>query len=68
MAALSTLKDDRSHHCYMVHSVPGMDKDKLRGFVNGLSERAEYLFLTTNSDHYYENFGSDWTDFTSVVP
>jgi hypothetical protein len=52
----------------MVHSVPGMDKDKLRGFVNGLSERAEYLFLTTNSDHYYENFGSDWTDFTSVVP
>lgn len=25
----STLKDDRSRHCYMVYSVPGMDKDKL---------------------------------------
>jgi hypothetical protein len=66
-AELSTLRDDRSHHCYMVNSVPVMDKDKLRGFADDLSKRAKYLFLTTNSEHYYESFGDDWASFATVV-
>lgn len=65
---LAALKDDRKHHCYMVHSIPGFDKSKLRSFVDDLSKRAEYLFLTSNDESYYEKWGSDWADFTDVIP
>jgi hypothetical protein len=67
-AALSTLMDSRSHNCYMIHSLSGMDKGKLKKFVEGLSQRAQYLFVTSNDENYYEKFGSDWADFTGVVP
>ncbi|KAF1850682.1 uncharacterized protein K460DRAFT_301972 [Cucurbitaria berberidis CBS 394.84] len=65
---LAALKDGRAHHCYMVHSVPGLGKDKLRDFVDDMSKRAEYLFVTSNDKEYYEKFGSDWSDFLDVVP
>lgn len=66
-AELSTLKDDRSHHCYMVHST-GLDKGKLHNFVDGLSKKAEYLFVTSNDENYYEKFGADWTNFVDAIP
>lgn len=65
---LSALQDDRSHNCYMVHSLPTMSKDELRGYVDGLSKRAKHLFVTTNDQDYYQSFGSDWADFVDVVP
>ncbi|CAO2653669.1 Nn.00g030800.m01.CDS01 [Neocucurbitaria sp. VM-36] len=65
---LAVLNDGRSRHSYMVHSVPQMEKDKLRGFVDDLSKRAEYLFVTSNDENYYEKFGTDWNDFSDVVP
>lgn len=65
---LSTLTDDRSHHCYMVHSLPKMSTDELKGYVDGLSQRAKYLFVTSNDQDYYQSFGTDWADFVDVVP
>jgi hypothetical protein len=67
-AELSALKDARSKNCYMVHSVPTMDKAKLQSFVDGLSKRAEYLFVTANAENYYESFARDWADFTAAIP
>lgn len=52
----------------MIHSLPSMKKGDLKDFTKRLSKIAEYLFVTTNDEHYYESFGSDWADFTSVVP
>jgi hypothetical protein len=65
---LAALKDVRSHHCYMVHSLPSMDKNKLQSFVDDISKQAEYVFVTSNAENYYESFGSDFADFTDVVP
>jgi hypothetical protein len=65
---LAALKEDRLSQCYMVHSIPGLDKGKLRSFVDDLSKRAEYLFLTSNDEHYYESFAADWADFIDVIP
>ena len=67
-AELSALTDGRSHHCYMVHSASPLNKNTLEDFVDGLSKRAEYLFVTSNDKNYYESFGDDWSDFTDVVP
>jgi len=44
-----------------------MDKGKLRSFVDRLSKHAKYLFVTSNDEHYYEKFGTDWVDFTTAV-
>jgi hypothetical protein len=68
ISALSALQDDRSHHCYMVHSIPSMDTKKLRGFVDDMSKRAEWLFVTDNSEEYYEKWGGDWANFVDAVP
>lgn len=65
---LSTLsKANRTQRCYMVHSLNAMDKGKLRDFVYELSKRAKYLFVTNNDEQYYEQFGSDWSDFTDTI-
>ena len=45
-------------------------QDKLREFVNNIKDGAEYLFLTdVNLDHdnIYEEFGSDWEEFTRIM-
>jgi hypothetical protein len=52
----------------MVHSLPAMDQGELRGFVDKLSRTAKHLFVTNNSEQYYEQFGGDWSDFTGTVP
>lgn len=66
--SLDALHNHRSEKSYMVHSVPLMKKEELRDWVDGLSRRAEFLFVTTNDADYYESFGTDWADFTGVVP
>lgn len=67
-ADLAAYKDDRKSQCYMVHSIPSMDKGKLRTFVDDLSKRAEYLFVTSNKENYYESFAEDWAEFIDAIP
>lgn len=50
----------------MVHSLPS--RTNLQKFVDSLSRRAEYLYVTTSDDGYYEKFGSKWKDFTQAMP
>jgi len=52
----------------MINSVPTMDVDNLRQFVDQLTQLAEFVFITNNTQDFYESFGSQWTDFTSVMP
>ncbi|KAF2017683.1 spherulin 4-like cell surface protein [Aaosphaeria arxii CBS 175.79] len=66
--ALAELPSHRSQYSYMVHSVPLEDKSTMRKFVDELSKKAQYLFVTSNAEQYYESFGSDWAQFTEVVP
>ena len=65
---LATLPKHRSQYSYMINSVPLMAANDLRQFVNDISERAEFLFITDNSRDFYESFGSAWSNFTDVVP
>ena len=66
--SLAELPDHRSEYCYMINSLPGMGQGGLRKFVHGISENAEFLFVTENDKDYYESFGSDWAKFVDVVP
>lgn len=69
VASLSALPKHRSNYSYMINSVPsGMSVSSLRKFVDRLSRHAKYLLITDNEEGYYESFGSDWANFTSVVP
>jgi hypothetical protein len=52
----------------MVNSVPIMDTTDLTAFVDQLSDRAQYIFITNNDQDFYETFGSQWAKFTDVVP
>jgi hypothetical protein len=68
ISSLRTRSKDRSKYSIMVNSVPGMTTDDLRSYVSKLSKLAQYLFITDNTQNYYEAFGSDWGEFASVVP
>jgi hypothetical protein len=68
VASLQARSKDRSKYSIMVNSVPSMTSDNLRSYVSGLSKLAQYLFITDNTQDYYESFGSDWAEFASVVP
>ena len=52
----------------MINSVPTMDMDNLRKFVTQLSQLAEFLFITNNSQDFYESFGRQWANFVDVMP
>jgi hypothetical protein len=67
-ASLTALPSNRSAYSLMINSVPVMDMDNLRQFVNQLSQVAEFLFITNNTKDFYESFGGQWADFTSVIP
>lgn len=62
---LAMLSGSRSSYSLMVHSVPG--GEDLGRFVRRISHRAEYLFLTTATEGYYEHFGDSWAKFVSVM-
>jgi len=68
ISSLQAQSKDRSKYSIMVNSVPTMSTDGLRSYVSGLSRLAQYLFITDNTQDYYESFGADWSAFTSVVP
>lgn len=65
--ALDALPDHRSDYSFMVHSVPTMAKENLKTFVKQLSNLADFLFVTVNTENFYETFGSDWADFVDIV-
>jgi hypothetical protein len=52
----------------MVNSVPAENQADLQTLVDQMSQHAEYLFATSNDQDFYESFGSDWVNFTNVVP
>lgn len=65
-AQLASLPEGRSHYSYMLHSVPA--KTDLGKFVDSLSQHAEFLFLTSLTQNYYESFGSQWEEFVDAIP
>jgi len=68
VSSLQSQPNTRSKYSILVNSVPSMSTGGLRTYVDGLSRLAEYVFVTDNTQNYYESFGSDWNEFTSVVP
>ena len=67
-AALAALPQHRSAYCYMINSVPSMSTDDLKKYVSQLSQKAEYVFVTDNSQDFYESFGKEWAKFADAVP
>lgn len=67
-ASLMALPANRTAYSYMVYSVPSMNNGTLRSLVQDLSERAEYLFLTTLSQNFYESFDPQLPTFCAVMP
>ncbi|KAJ5771737.1 hypothetical protein N7520_002266 [Penicillium odoratum] len=66
---LATLEtSQRGNYSYMIHSIPTMTNHSLKNFVDDLSHRAAYLFLTTLTENYYESFGSGLEEFCDAVP
>ena len=62
---LSTLVPyDRPRCSYMVHSVP---RDKVTGLVSELRFRGEFLFVTDQRHHFYDRFGSSWSEFVEAM-
>ncbi|KAJ5618632.1 spherulin 4-like cell surface protein [Penicillium herquei] len=59
---------NRTEYSYMLHSVPTMTNSSLKSFVDDISYRAEYLFMTTLNSSYYEAFDSHLEQFCDVVP
>lgn len=59
---------DRSSYAIMVHSLPGsLGGNDLQEFVDGLQQIGQHLFVTSNSEDYYESFAGDWGKFVDVV-
>ncbi|CAK41390.1 uncharacterized protein An12g10430 [Aspergillus niger] len=55
--SLNAMASNRTAYAYMLHSVPdNLSNSTLRSFVNQMSRKAEYLFLTTLTEDYYESF------------
>lgn len=66
MAELASLAGDRSQYSYLLHSVP-INKD-LRKYVGSMSQHAQFLFLTSLTEDYYESFGLHWDEVMDVIP
>ncbi len=64
-AALEALPGSRSSYSIMVHSVPsGKNLGKL---LRTMSQGAEYLFLTSADEGFYEHFSGSWDRFVSIM-
>jgi hypothetical protein len=61
---LATSPYDRSRSAYMVHSVP---EEEVEYLTKALSERAEYLFVTSATCDFYGCFGRSWEKFVAVM-
>ncbi|KAJ5261172.1 spherulin 4-like cell surface protein [Penicillium angulare] len=58
----------RGNYSYMLHSMPTMSNNTMKNFIDDLSDRAEYLFLTTLEANYYEKFDPKLEVFCDLVP
>jgi hypothetical protein len=63
-AWLATSPYDRSRSAYIIHSVPEREVGVL---TSVLRERAEYLFATSATCNFYEDFGESWEKFVAVM-
>ncbi|KAF1992691.1 hypothetical protein P154DRAFT_625923 [Amniculicola lignicola CBS 123094] len=61
---LSTSPYDRSRSCYMVHSAP---ETRIKDITCELRRRAEYLFVTSLRQDFYESFGPSWQNFVNAM-
>ncbi|KAH6698119.1 Spherulation-specific family 4 [Leptodontidium sp. 2 PMI_412] len=66
--SLSSLPGDRSQYSYMINSVPSTSRGDMKKFVQQISKHAEYLFVTDNTEDFYESFGTGWANFAESVP
>ncbi|KAL4794246.1 Spherulation-specific family 4 [Aspergillus venezuelensis] len=62
-SVLKAATADRATWAYIFHSVPEMSESELRSFVDDISHRAQYLYLTTRTDSYYEHFDRSLAEF-----
>ncbi|GLA19209.1 hypothetical protein AnigIFM62618_006878 [Aspergillus niger] len=67
--SLNAMASNRTAYAYMLHSVPdNLSNSTLRSFVNQMSRKAEYLFLTTLTEDYYESFDPEGETICDVMP
>lgn len=67
-AQVEALPKTRSAYSLMINSAPEMNNGTLGPFLSSLSDVAEYLFLTTQEQNYYESFADDWLEFVGQMP
>ncbi|KAL4925214.1 spherulation-specific family 4 protein [Aspergillus undulatus] len=69
-AELNAEDADRNTWAYIFHSVPVMSEGDLESFVDEISHKAAYLYLTTRTDSYYEHFDAEsrLEEFCNVIP
>ncbi|RAK95347.1 spherulation-specific family 4 protein [Aspergillus ibericus CBS 121593] len=66
---LNALSADRTGYAYMLHAVPdNLSNSTLRKLVDQMSRKAEYLFLTTLSEDYYESFDPEGATIADLMP
>lgn len=51
----------------MIHTLPDMNVTSLREYVEMLTPLAENLFISSNDLNFFENFGTQWANFTDAV-
>ncbi|KAL2832338.1 Spherulation-specific family 4 [Aspergillus pseudoustus] len=67
-ALLDDEKDvDRDSWAYIFHSVPTMSNSTIENFVDEISRKAAWLYLTTRTDSYYEYLDSSLERFCDVA-
>ncbi|KAL4947063.1 Spherulation-specific family 4 [Aspergillus filifer] len=64
-SVLKAATADRATWAYIFHSVPEMRESEMRSFVDEISHSAQYLYLTTRTNSYYEHFDSSLEDIES---
>jgi hypothetical protein len=64
-AATSALPKYGSAYSYVLHSVPL--SNNLHKSVGLMRQHAQFLFLTTLTEDFYESFGSNWEKMLSVM-
>ncbi|KAH7395272.1 Spherulation-specific family 4-domain-containing protein [Phaeosphaeria sp. MPI-PUGE-AT-0046c] len=61
---LATSPYNRSRTCYMLHSVP---QDMVADLTATLCDKAEYLFITSATERFYEGFNESWKIFIAAI-
>jgi hypothetical protein len=64
-ADITSLPGDRSQYSYLLHSVPV--NNELRKSVYLMGQHAQFLFLTSLTEDYYESFGAYWERIVDVM-